>query len=76
MKVYFKDKAECVQYVTEHLNSLGKGSVLTMTIIPGQLGDFSASIATDTLSVNTAEKKELVSFEQRMNTLHKTTQGG
>ena len=76
MKVYFKNKEELVAYVDDKLTSLGTGSVLTMTIVPGQFADFSASIAIDTWSANTAETKELNSFSQRMNISHKSTQVG
>jgi hypothetical protein len=58
MKIYFKNREELVQYVSDRLQSLRQGSVLTMTIIPGQFEDFSARIVTEELSVDTVEKKE------------------
>lgn len=76
MRVYFKNKEELVQYVTDLLPRLKRNSASTMTIIPGQFADFSVSLVIDLSSEDTAETKELNSFSQRMNILHKTTQGG
>ncbi len=76
MKVYFKDKAELVQYVDARLSTLEKGSVLTMTIIPGQFADFSASIVTGTSSASTEGTREQNSLDQLTNILQKNTPAG
>lgn len=76
MKIYFKDKAELVQYVDGRLPSLEKGSVLTMTIIPGQFADYSVSIVTGTLSANTVETKEQNSSEPLTSISQRNTLAG
>jgi hypothetical protein len=55
---YFKDKEMLAAFVNDQLASLSKGSALTMTIIPGQFGDYSVRTVTDVLSEDIGETLE------------------
>ena len=55
---YCKNKEELARFVNETAATLSKGSALTMTIVPGQFGDFSVRIVTDVLSEDIGETLE------------------
>lgn len=52
---YFKTRAKTVQYVDDTIQSLNKGSVLTMTITRDMYGDYSVLTVTGELSAVTGE---------------------
>jgi len=76
MKTYCKDKAELVQFVDDLLETSKLSSVLTMTIIPGQFGDYSVLTVIGESLVVTDLKAELSSFDPPTNTSPPNTQGG
>ena len=55
---YFNSKQETVAFVADQLETLGKGSVLTMTIVQDTSGVYSARIVTDVLSEDIGETLE------------------
>lgn len=65
---YFKNKEALVQFVEDTIQSLNKNSVLTMTIVPGQFGDYSARTVIDELLADTASKVAQSSSKQPTNT--------
>jgi len=68
MKTYCKDKAELVQFVEDLLETSKLNSALTMTIVPGQFGDYSVRIAIVESSEDIASKAEQASSEPPTNT--------
>jgi hypothetical protein len=73
---YFRSKVMLARFVVDQLSLLKRGSALTTTIIPGQFGDFSASIVIGELLGATVSKVEPISYEQPTNTSQEPIQGG
>jgi hypothetical protein len=73
---YFKNKVTLVLCVVEAINHLKQGSQLTMTITPGQFGDYSVRTAIDGSSVDIDVTKELNTSAQPTNISPGNTQDG
>lgn len=73
---FWGSKTTAAQFVSEMLQNLEPGCVLTMTITPELLGGYSVNTATDASSEDFDYLKERTSYWQRTRTSQENTPAG